>query len=38
MGAKVAIVMGSQSDWPTMKRAEDVLSELGVEADVRIVS
>lgn len=38
MGAKVAIVMGSQSDWPTMKRAEDVLSELSVEADVRIVS
>jgi len=38
MGAKVAIVMGSQSDWPTMRCAADVLGELGVEADVRIVS
>ncbi len=38
MGAKVAIVMGSQSDWPTMQRAADVLGELGVDADVRIVS
>ena len=36
--AKVAIVMGSQSDWPTMKRAADVLAELDVRADVRIVS
>lgn len=35
---KVAIIMGSQSDWPTMKRAADVLNELGVEHDVRIVS
>jgi len=36
--APVAIVMGSQSDWPTMRGAADVLKELGVEADVRIVS
>ena len=35
---KVAIIMGSQSDWPTMKHAADILSELGVEHDVRIVS
>ena len=34
----VAIVMGSQSDWPTMKHAADVLGELGVDTDVRIVS
>lgn len=34
----VAIVMGSQSDWETMREARDVLAELGVEADVRIVS
>ena len=34
----VAIVMGSQSDWPTMKRAADVLDELGVAHDTRIVS
>jgi 5-(carboxyamino)imidazole ribonucleotide mutase len=33
----VGIVMGSDSDWPTMKAAADVLDELGVvwEADVR---
>ena len=37
-GAKVAIVMGSQSDWPTMTCAAQVLDELGVETDVRIVS
>ena len=34
----VAIVMGSQSDWPTMKCAADVLDELGIAHDVRIVS
>ena len=34
----VAIVMGSQSDWETMKEARDVLAELGVETDTRIVS
>ncbi|WP_324829022.1 5-(carboxyamino)imidazole ribonucleotide mutase [Qipengyuania zhejiangensis] len=38
MAAKVAIVMGSQSDWPTMTCAAQVLDELGVETDVRIVS
>ena len=38
MGAKVAIVMGSQSDWPTMKRAAEVLEELEVEHEARIVS
>lgn len=38
MGAPVAIVMGSQSDWATMKNAADALEKLGVEADVRIVS
>lgn len=35
---KIAIVMGSQSDWPTMKCAADVLDELGVAYDKRIVS
>ena len=35
---QVAIVMGSQSDWPTMKRAADVLDQLGVAHDDRIVS
>jgi len=35
---RVAIVMGSQSDWPTMKCAATVLADLDVETDVRIVS
>ena len=35
---QVAIVMGSQSDWTTMKRAAEVLDELGVAHDTRIVS
>ena len=26
----VGIIMGSQSDWPTMREAADVLDELGV--------
>lgn len=37
-GALVSIVMGSQSDWHTMKKAADILTELGVAHDVRIVS
>ncbi len=36
--APVAIIMGSQSDWPTMQKAADVLDKLGVAHDVRIVS
>ena len=36
--AKVAIVMGSQSDWPTMRCAAKVLDDLGVAHDARIVS
>ena len=30
--------MGSQSDWPTMKLAADVLTELGVPFETKIVS
>ena len=37
-GGKVAIVMGSQSDWPTMKCAAEVLDELEVAYEARIVS
>ena len=37
-GPKVAIVMGSQSDWPTMRCAAQALDELGVAHDARIVS
>ena len=36
--APVAIVMGSQSDWATMRHAADTLDELGVEYESRIVS
>jgi 5-(carboxyamino)imidazole ribonucleotide mutase len=34
----VAIIMGSQSDWPTMKNAAETLDALGVGYDARIVS
>lgn len=34
----VGIIMGSQSDWATMKRAADVLTELGVALETKIVS
>jgi len=37
-GARIAIVMGSQSDWPTMCCAAEVLDELEVEYEARIVS
>lgn len=36
--AVVGIVMGSQSDWSTMKEAATILDELGVEYEARIVS
>ncbi len=38
MHAKVGIIMGSQSDWPTMKEAAQILDELGVPYEARIVS
>lgn len=38
MSAPVAIVMGSQSDWPTMRCAADALDKLEVPYDARIVS
>lgn len=34
----VAIIMGSQSDWPTMKHAAETLDELQIAYDARIVS
>jgi len=36
--APIAIVMGSQSDWPTMKHAAATLDELGLTHEPRIVS
>ena len=38
MNPKVGIIMGSQSDWATMKHAADVLDELGVPYEKKIVS
>ncbi|MDO9524719.1 MAG: 5-(carboxyamino)imidazole ribonucleotide mutase [Gemmobacter sp.] len=35
---RVGIIMGSQSDWPTMKEASVVLDELGVSWQANIVS
>ena len=35
---EVGIIMGSQSDWPTMKEAAEVLDELHVAYEARIVS
>ena len=36
--APVAIIMGSQSDWATMRHAAETLDALGVAYDARIVS
>ena len=38
MPPSVAIIMGSQSDWPTMRHAAEVLKALDVAYDARIVS
>jgi len=38
MTARVGIVMGSDSDYPTMQPAADVLGEFGVPTEVRVVS
>jgi 5-(carboxyamino)imidazole ribonucleotide mutase len=34
----VGIIMGSQSDWETMRHAADTLTELGIPHEVRVVS
>lgn len=34
----VAILMGSRSDWPVMKRAAQTLAELGVSYEARVLS
>jgi 5-(carboxyamino)imidazole ribonucleotide mutase len=40
MGARapVAIIMGSRSDWPTLKGAAEALEQLGVAHETRVVS
>ena len=36
--ALVGICMGSQSDWPTMKHAADILDQLGITYETKITS
>jgi 5-(carboxyamino)imidazole ribonucleotide mutase len=36
--APVALIMGSRSDWPTMRAAADALTELGVAWRARVIS
>ena len=36
--AKVGIIMGSKSDYPVMKEAEDILKEFKVDYEINIVS
>ena len=36
--AKVGIVMGSDSDMPVMSKAAEVLDELGISYEMRIIS
>jgi 5-(carboxyamino)imidazole ribonucleotide mutase len=38
MAAPVALIMGSRSDWPTMKQAGESLTELGVAWTARVIS
>lgn len=38
MTTTVAIIMGSQSDWSTMKHAADTLEELGVGCEAKVIS
>src|SRR5438034_11849534 len=38
MTAPIAIIMGSQSDWETMRHAAETLAALGVASEKRVVS
>ena len=38
MTTKVGIIMGSRSDWETMRDASDTLERLGVQHEVKVVS
>jgi 5-(carboxyamino)imidazole ribonucleotide mutase len=38
MAVSVGIIMGSQSDWPTMKAAAEILDELGIAYEAKIIS
>ena len=38
MAVHVGIILGSQSDWPTMREAATILDELGIAYEAKIVS
>lgn len=38
MNAKIAVIMGSKSDWETMKHACDVLEKVGIPYEKKVVS
>ena len=38
MGIRVGIVMGSDSDWPVMEAAAEVLQDFGIEYEADVVS
>jgi len=38
MNVVVGVIMGSKSDWPTMKHAVEMLEEFGVPHEVKVVS
>ena len=38
MSAIVGVIMGSKSDWPTMKSATDMLDEFGITYEVKVIS
>jgi 5-(carboxyamino)imidazole ribonucleotide mutase len=35
---RVGVIMGSRSDWPTMRHAVEILEELGVGVESRVIS
>lgn len=38
MNTKIGIIMGSQSDWETMRHTVKVLEQLGIDHEVKVVS
>jgi 5-(carboxyamino)imidazole ribonucleotide mutase len=38
MATQIAIIMGSQSDWPTMKHAAETLDALGIGHEAKVIS
>ena len=38
MATSIAIIMGSTSDWPTMKHAADILDALAIDYDCKVIS